>query len=114
MEIKVLITKEDANDLKDFAENWYPDFLKGTVDLENRKVAIGGDYHMESCEVLTNIGGKHSDIWGFNIRFLENGINQIEFDSLVNIKPKINNGRVVEDEELKKEIEKLILEFIKI
>lgn len=112
MDIKLLTEKVKANDLKEFAENWYLDFLKGCVDLEQRKVAIGGDYHMESCEFLSNLGGNHKNIWGFNIRYLENGSNIIEFDSLVNIKPNLNKGRVVEDQSIKEEIEKLILEYI--
>ncbi len=114
MEIKLLIEKTKADDLKEYAENWYIDFLKGCVDLENRKVAVGGDYHMESCEYLSSLGGNHKNIWGFNIRYLENGKNVIEFDSLVNIKPNVNKGRVVENVKLRQEIEKLILEYIEI
>ncbi len=113
MEIKILTNKVEANDLKDFAAGWYPDFLKGCVDLENRRVAVGGDYHIESAQVLVGEGGKGGNIWGFNIRYLENE-NIIEFDSMVNIKPKINNERIVSDVVLKNEIEKLILEFIKL
>lgn len=113
MNIKILTEKTDANDLKVFAENWYPDFLKGCVDLANRKVAVGGDYHIESAQILVNDGGQGQNIWGFNIRYLEDK-NIIEFDSMVNIKPKVNNGRLIVDEDLKNEVKKLIEEFIQI
>ena len=113
MNIQILNEKTTANDLKKFAENWYPNFLKGCVDLENRKVAVGGEYHIESAQILVNDGGKGQNIWGFNIRYLENE-NIIEFDSMVNIKPKINNGRVITDDNLKEEVNKLILEFIQL
>jgi hypothetical protein len=112
MEIKVLEKQVNASELKKFAENWYLDFLKGCVDLVNGKVAVGGDYHMESCELLTSLGGHHKDVWGFNIRYLDNDSCQIEFDSLVNIKPNVNRGRVVEDEETRKQIEDLVRKFI--
>ncbi len=111
-ELKILTEKKNAESLKGYAENWYLDFLKGCVDLENRRVAIGGDYHMETCELLTSQGGKHVNVWGFNLRFLENNMTQIEFDSLVNIKPKVNKGRIVESEVIKREIESLVKEFI--
>jgi Protein of unknown function (DUF5674) len=114
MEIKILEEKVNIEDLREFSEVWYLDFLKGCVDLGSRRVAIGGDYHMESCELLSSAGGKHADIWGFNIRFLDDKQYKIEFDSLVNIKPRVNNGRVIENEELQKEVEKLIREFINI
>ena len=112
MEIKILIEKVTAQSLKEFSENWYLDFLKGCVDLENRKVAVGGDYHMESCELLTSLGGSHKNVWGFNLRYLDDGKVKIEFDSLVNIKPNVNKSRVVEDEETKMQIESLVKEFI--
>lgn len=111
-DLKILDSKIDVESLREFSENWYLDFLKGCVDLENKKVAVGGDYHMETCELLASVGGKHPDIWGFNIRFLEDNKQKIEFDSLVNIKPKVNNSRVVESEEIKKEIDKLVREFL--
>lgn len=112
MEIKVLNDKVTAESLKEFSENWYLDFLKGCVDLENKKVAVGGDYHMESCEILTGLGGSHKNVWGFNLRYLDDGLVKIEFDSLVNIKPNVNKGRVVEDGEIKNQIEELVREFI--
>jgi hypothetical protein len=111
MNIKILSEKVNASNLKDFAKEWYPNFLKGCVDLENRKVAVGGQYHIESAQVLVNEGGKGINIWGFNIRYLEDE-NIIEFDSMVNIKPKINNGRIITDENLIEEVRKLIIEYI--
>lgn len=112
MNIRILTNKISANDLKDFSKNWYPNFLKGCVDLELRKVAIGGDYHIESAQVLVNEGGNGEYIWGFNIRFKDDGINIIEFDSMVNIKPKINNTRTILSEDLKNEISELINEYL--
>jgi hypothetical protein len=111
MDLKILTERLNAIDLKDYSENWYLGFLKGCVDLENGKVAVGGDYHMETCELLTTIDGSHKNIWGFNLRFLENKT-VLEFDSLVNIKPQINKSRIVESEETKNAIEKLVREFI--
>lgn len=111
MNIQILNEKVNSDNLKEFAQNWYPDFLKGCVDLGNRKVAVGGDYHIESAQILVNNGGKGQDVWGFNIRYMEDK-NIIEFDSMVNIKPKVNNGRVIIDEDLKNEVKKLIEEFI--
>jgi hypothetical protein len=113
MNIRILDEKTSANELLAFASNWYPNFLKGCVDLENRKVAVGGEYHIESAQILVNQGGKGQNIWGFNIRYQESG-NVIEFDSMVNIKPKVNHGRIIGDEAIKNEVEKLILEFINI
>jgi hypothetical protein len=74
--------------------------------------ANGGDYHMETCELLTNMGGNHKNVWGFNLRYLDDSSAVIEFDSLVNIKPSVNKGRVFESENIKQEIETLVRKFI--
>lgn len=111
MNIRILTEKVTASSLQDFAKEWYPTFLKGCVDLENNKVAIGGEYHIESAQILVNEGGLGKNIWGFNIRYLDNE-NIIEFDSMVNIKPKINNGRIITDGNLQLGIRNLITEFI--
>lgn len=111
--IKILDSKVKANDLKSYADEWYPNFLKGCVDLANQKVAVGGEYHIESAQVLVSAGGKGADIWGFNLRFSDTE-NIVEYDSMVNIKPKINNGRVISDENLKTEVRNVIEKFIEI
>lgn len=112
MNLKLLTEQVTAQSLKEFAENWYLDFLKGCVDLENQKVAVGGDYHMESCELLTSMGGSHKNVWGFNIRYLDDGSCKLEFDSLVNIKPSINKDRIVQDLETQARIEELVRKYI--
>ena len=84
--------------VRELAKEWYETMIKGTVDIAENKVALGGDYHMESCELLNEHGSNHANIWGFNIRFEENLDGVLEFDSLVNIKPALGNkSRAVEN-----------------
>ena len=95
------------------AKEWYGFLIKGTVDIANNKVAIGGDYHLESCELLVKQGSNHNDIWGFNIRFDENQNEVLEFDSLVNIKPAVaNKSRSVENPEITKKATAIIKSWI--
>jgi hypothetical protein len=87
--------------------------IKGTVDIEHNKVAIGGDYHLESCELLIEQGSNHSNVWGFNIRFEENPKGVLEFDSLVNIKPNLGNkSRSIENPEIIKKATEIIHSWI--
>ena len=64
------------------ADFWYGTMIKGTVDIEGERVALGGDYHIESSEMLINTGSKFENVWGFNIRFEENPEGVLEFDSM--------------------------------
>lgn len=99
--------------VRELAVEWYATMLKGTVDIKQNKVAVGGDYHMESCELLVENGSDHTNVWGFNIRFEENQNGILEFDSLVNIKPSFGNkSRSVENPEVIKKATEIIHSYI--
>jgi hypothetical protein len=113
-EIKILDKKTNASTLRNFAETWYPLFLKGAVDIENKKVAIGGEWHIQSSEVLVVEGGHKDNIWGFNILFAEKDEDNIyEYHSMVNIKPNKKHTKMeITDENLQQEILGILNEFI--
>lgn len=111
--IKILDHKINTEDLKKLADFWYGTMIKGAVDIEQGRVALGGDYHIEDSELLTSTGSKFEDIWGFNIRFEENPEGILEFDSMVNIKPNFGNrSRNINNEEVIKKATEIIYKFI--
>ena len=111
--IKILDSKINIDEVKKLADIWYGTMIKGAVDIENGKVALGGDYHIEDSELLTSTGSKFEDIWGFNIRFEENPDGILEFDSMVNIKPNFGNrSRNIFNEEVIKKATEIIYKFI--
>lgn len=105
--------KINIEETKKIADFWYGTMVKGTVDIEKGRVALGGDYHIESSEILTNSGSKFEDVWGFNIRFEENPNGVLEFDSMVNIKPSLDNrSRSINNEDTKNKAKEVIYKFI--
>jgi len=113
MQIKILENKISIEEVKKLAENWYGDMIKGAVDIEGGRVALGGDYHIEDSELLTSTGSKFVDVWGFNIRFEENPDGVLEFDSMINIKPNLGNrSRNISNEEIVKKATEVIYKFI--
>ena len=113
MNIKILDQKIGIEKVKKLADSWYGTMIKGTVDVELRRVALGGDYHIESSEILTSSGSKFEDVWGFNIRFEENKDGVLEFDSMVNIKPNFGNrSRGINNQEVIKKATHIIYKFI--
>ena len=113
MSIKILDNKINIEEVKKLADFWYGTMIKGTVDVELRRVALGGDYHIESSEILTSSGSKFEDVWGFNIRFEENKDGVLEFDSMVNIKPNFGNrSRGINNQEVIKKATHIIYKFI--
>ena len=113
VDIKILDHKIKTEEVKKLADFWYGSMIKGTVDIELERVALGGDYHIESSEILTGSGSKFEDVWGFNIRFEENKDGSLEFDSMVNIKPNFGNrSRGINSEETIKKATEIIYKFI--
>lgn len=111
--IKILEEKLNIEKVKEMAEFWYGTMIKGAVDIEGGRVALGGDYHIEDSELLTSTGSKFEDVWGFNIRFEENPDGVLEFDSMVNIKPNLGNrSRNINNEEIVKKATEIIYKFI--
>lgn len=113
--IKILTEKISIDEVKKLADFWYGTMIKGAVDVENERVALGGDYHIEDSELLTSTGSKFEFVWGFNIRFEENPDGVLEFDSMVNIKPNLGNrSRGVNDLEIIKKATEIIYKFIEL
>jgi hypothetical protein len=111
--IRILNTKISIDEVKELADFWYGTMIKGAVDIEGGRVALGGDYHIEDSEILTSTGSKFEDIWGFNIRFEEDKNGVLEFDSMVNIKPNFGNrSRNISNEEIIKKATEIIYKFI--
>src|SRR3989344_7018760 len=113
MDIKILDHKISIEEVKKLADSWYGTMIKGTVDVELGRVALGGDYHIESSEILTSSDSKFKDVWGFNIRFEENPNGVLEFDSMLNIKPNLGNrSRNISNDEIIKKATEIIYKFI--
>ena len=101
------------SEVRTLATEWYGTMIKGTVDIAENKVALGGDYHIETCEILVKDGSNQANVWGFNIRFDEGQKNLLEFDSLINIKPTLGNkSRSVENPEIIEKATEIIHKWI--
>lgn len=115
MDSKIIILehKVSIEEVKKLAGFWYGTMIKGAVDVEGGKVALGGEYHIEGSELLSSMGSKFENIWGFNIRFEENEQGVLEFDSMVNIKPNLGNrSRSINNDEVIKKATGVIRKFI--
>lgn len=84
--------------LEDMAAEGFGDMVKGVVDTNLRLLALGGGLHSDEEAALLERGSNQADLWGINI-FPEKPRSQwIEFDSMINIRPRAGNrSRSVED-----------------
>jgi hypothetical protein len=83
------------------------------VDIEQRIMAVGGEMHADEEKVLLEHGSKQQDLWGINILTELEGPDMIQFDSMINIKPRSGNrSRGVEDPTMQQRIIDLVASLI--
>ena len=114
MEEIILVTKSiGKKELKDVASRRFGDMVKAVVDLEKQIMAIGGELHADEEAFLLQKGSKQENLWGINIYPELNIPDVVEFDSMINIRPRQNNrSRSVESEDIKNKIIKIVKALI--
>ena len=99
------------SELNDMAASMYGDMVKAVVDVERGILVVDSELHVDQEQVLLEQGSNQKDLWGINLypqKYGSDGF--IEFDSMINIRPRQQNmSRGVENEEIKKCIIDLVL-----
>lgn len=99
--------------LKTIAIERYGDLVKAVVDVELGIIAIGGEMHADEESVLLERGSAQVNLWGINVYPDKSGEEMIEYDSIINIRPRQNNrSRGIDDPEQRKKIADVVLKLI--
>lgn len=77
------------------AQATFGDMVKVVVDIEKKILGIGGELHADAEALLLESGSEQKNVWGANIFPGRPQGKQIEFTSLINIKPKQGNTQTV-------------------
>ncbi len=64
LQILIPISRLKITDLERFRNAPFENMIKFTVDIRLRKIALGGEMHADSEEVLLGAGSGQADIWG--------------------------------------------------
>ena len=113
MNIKIIDGKITEAELREIAKEFYGEMVKGVVDIEREVVAMGGEYHMDANIALAENGSKNNDVWGFNWYFGKDGDEQIEYISLINIRPELDNRSMeVKNPAVRAKMKKIILRYL--
>lgn len=112
--IRIINELISLEELKKIAEERFGDMVKGVVDVTKGAMALGGEMHADEEEIMLENGSKQDDLWGINLYPDLIGDDFIEFDSMINIRPRLNNrSRSVEDALIREKIIKIVNDLIK-
>ncbi|QQG44842.1 MAG: hypothetical protein HYW86_01655 [Candidatus Roizmanbacteria bacterium] len=88
--------------------------VKAVVDIEKGIMVVDAAMHADEEKYLIDQGSKQDDLWGINFYPDLKGDDFIEFDSLINVRPRLNNlTRGIEDEMIRKKIIDIVNKLVK-
>ena len=100
--IHTLREKASPDQVKDMLQE-HDTLIKIVVDVRQRILVGGGEMHADCESAMLESGSEQDDLWGANWYPAEE---RIEFESLINIRPRLGNrGIVLQDENLRRQVE---------
>lgn len=113
MQIITQITLQQLTDI--IAQSGYYNLVKAVVDIEEGILAIDAPMHADLEQFLINQGSHQNNLWGINLHpDLGNTPDFIEFDSVINLRPHLQNfSRDVVDPKIRQKIIDIVLSKLK-
>jgi len=91
--------------LRELGEELYGDMVKAVVDIEKGIMAVGAELHADEEAFLIERNSRQENLWGINLYTSRAMPEMVDFDSMINIRPRQNNrSRGVEDPNLRERI----------
>ena len=111
--MEILTGKINRDELSSLDSGYFDDMIKAVVDIEKEIIAIDAELHADLEGLLLDEGSRQADLWGINFLTEDEMEEFVEFDSLINIRPKQNNrSRYVEDESVRNKILEVVEKWI--
>ena len=93
----------------EMASERFGDMVKAVVDTNRRLLALGGGLHSDEEAAPLAQGSTQADLWGINIYPEQPRSGWIEFDSLINVRPRFGNrSRSIDDAGTRQEILEIV------
>ena len=107
--VSIIRTKIDPETRKKIAED-LKGYIKVVVDVQRRILAAGGEKHVDGERLLLKDGSRQEDLWGAGFDLVTG---EIDFDSLINLRPTQNRSREILDEAIRKKVATVIESLLK-
>ena len=103
-----------AKQLREAGEELYGDMVKAVVDVEKEIMAVGAELHADEEAFLLERNSLQENLWGINLYTQRVMPEMLEFDSMINIRPRQNNrSRGVEDSKLQERIVAIVNKLVR-
>lgn len=111
--MKIIRDRLPLEELNGMAMNYFGGLVKAVVDVERGLLAVDADMYADMEAALLEDGSRQDDLWGINLYPGQYGEQFIEYDSMINVRPRQDNRtRGVESESLRNKIAAIVRERI--
>lgn len=112
--MKIVKDSISLTELKKMSSRIFGDLIKAVVDIQKKIMVVDAGMHADEERLLLENGSKQDDVWGINLYPELTGDEFIEFDSMINVRPRLNNfSRGIESKVLQKEIINIVNKLVK-
>lgn len=102
-----------ARQLREAGEELFGDMVKAVVDIEKEVMAVGAELHADEEAFLIEQNSRQENLWGINLYTNRAMPEMVEFDAMINIRPRQNNrSRGVEDANLRERIMGIVYKLV--
>jgi len=108
------VDKISLSELREMAENSFHGMVKADVDIAQGLIVVDAEFHADIEQFMLDNGSRQENLWGINLHPDQFGSPDfIEFDSMINIRPRQGNkSRYVEDAGVRESIIKIVSEVV--
>jgi hypothetical protein len=100
--------------LREAGEEMYGDMVKAVIDIEKEVMAVGAELHADEEAFLIERNSQQENLWGINLYTSRAIPEMVEFDSMINIRPRQNNrSRGVEDPTMRERIIQIVRTLVR-
>lgn len=111
--MKILNEKMSREALARSGEIFEGPMVKAVVDVKRELLAVDANMHADLERLLLEDGSEQDSLWGINLWYEDDGEDFIEFDSMINVRPRQGNrSRDVEDELTREKIRGVVAKWI--
>ncbi|MBL7073509.1 MAG: hypothetical protein ISS33_07070 [Candidatus Omnitrophica bacterium] len=112
--MKILQAIVTIEELKNIALDSFGDLVKAVVDVDRELVAIDAELHSDLEAMFLLKGSKQNSLWGINFYPDNEGDDFIEFDSIINLRPSMENmNRGVNSPKLQEKIVTIVNKWVR-
>lgn len=109
MSIHVFTSKATPSQMQEMLESFSEmRMIKIVVDIEREILAGGSGMHYECEQLLLSDGSEQENLWGANWFPDEQ---EIEFESLINIRPRQNRSIIIQDKAICDKVEHITRKY---